>query len=86
MRAGGLAQSKSQKLRNRIPDEEVARIEGIAVAQFLEAAQCFSCCDEGRCRIDDKMPLELLCRNVESCLWGLATGDCVRCRSTLAWS
>jgi hypothetical protein len=47
MRAGGLAQSKSQKLRNRIPDEEVARIEEIAVAQFLEAAQCFSCCDEG---------------------------------------
>jgi len=54
------------------------------MAQFLETAQRLACCDESRRRVYRKMPLELLCRDVQSCLQGLAAGDGVCCRSMLA--
>jgi hypothetical protein len=80
-----LTQSQCQELRNRVPDEEIPRVEEIAMVQFLETAQCFSCRDESGCRVDSKVPLEFFCGDVQSGFWGLATGDCVCCCSILAW-
>lgn len=84
MRARRLSQSQSQQLRDGIPDKEIPRIEEVAMAQFLETAQSLSRRDESRCRVDGEMPLEFLRRDVQSCLWGLATGDRVCCQLMLA--
>ena len=84
MRARRLAQSKRQQLGTRVPDEKIPRVEEIAMAQSLEAAQRLSRCDESGSRIDGKMPLEFRCRDVQSGLWGLAAGDGVCCRLVLA--
>ena len=59
MRTGRLAQSQSQKPRNRRPNQHVPRVEEVAVAKFLEADQRLSRRNESRRCVDGQMLLEL---------------------------